>query len=72
MFIVVKLTFYCISVLTVMLILFFSPVKKNVFGFLDQSRLFNSGYNQVLMQKIIAFSVSLFFILILVLLFQVS
>nr|YP_010951989.1 preprotein-translocase subunit g [Laurencia obtusa]WMP12928.1 preprotein-translocase subunit g [Laurencia obtusa] len=72
MCIVVKLTFYCISVLTVVLILFFSPVKKNVSGFLDQSRLFNSGYNQILMQKIIAFSVFLFFVLILVLLFQVS
>nr|WMP11859.1 probable protein-export membrane protein SecG [Laurencia australis]WMP12070.1 Probable protein-export membrane protein SecG [Laurencia australis] len=72
MFIVVKLIFYCISVLTIVLIIFFSPVKKNMSGFLGQSRLFNSGYNQVLMQKIIAFSVILFFVLILVLLFQVS
>nr|CRF40139.1 Hypothetical protein orf53 [Laurencia snackeyi] len=52
--------------------LFFSPVKKQTSGFLDQSKLFNSGYNQVLMQKIISFSVFLFFILILVLLFQGS
>nr|YP_009391669.1 preprotein-translocase subunit g [Laurenciella marilzae]ARW59813.1 preprotein-translocase subunit g [Laurenciella marilzae] len=55
-----------------MLILFFSPVKNNAAGFIDQGKLLNSGYDQVLTQKIIGVSVFIFFILILILLFKGS
>lgn len=67
-----KLIFYFISVLTIVLILIVSPSKNGTASFGDQSKLLNSGYNQLIMQRIIGISVSIFFILIVILLFQAT
>nr|ARW68728.1 preprotein-translocase subunit g [Palisada sp.] len=66
----IKLTLYIVSVLNIVLILLFSPIKNSTTGFVDRSRLLNVGYNQVLMQQVIGFGVLIFFILVLILLFQ--
>nr|ARW60222.1 preprotein-translocase subunit g [Laurencieae sp.] len=66
-----KMLLYAVSIVTVFLILVFSPGKSNIGSLADQSKLLNFGYNQILMQKIIGFSIFVFFVLVVVLLFKV-
>nr|YP_009944613.1 preprotein-translocase subunit g [Osmundea sinicola]QFR99907.1 preprotein-translocase subunit g [Osmundea sinicola] len=68
----IKLTFYLVSILTILLILLVSPSKNGAVSFGEQSKLLNSGYTQIMMQRIIGISVFTFFIFIIILLFQVT
>ena len=68
----IKLIFYFVSILVVVLILLTSPSKNSSTSFVSDSKILNSGYNQRAIQGVIAISITMFFILVIILLFQVS
>ena len=57
-----KLAWYIISVLTILLILLNSPSNNNVNSFGNQNKLFSMRSNQLLVQKFIILNVLLFII----------
>nr|YP_009394152.1 preprotein-translocase subunit g [Rhodomela confervoides]ARW62714.1 preprotein-translocase subunit g [Rhodomela confervoides] len=59
----VKSLWYLFSLLTIFLILINVPSKNSVSSSINQNQLFSFQSNQLLMQKLIIFNVSMFFLL---------
>nr|YP_010619878.1 Preprotein-translocase subunit g [Symphyocladia marchantioides]WAX03891.1 Preprotein-translocase subunit g [Symphyocladia marchantioides] len=57
----VKLFWYIFSLLTVFLVLLNTPNSSNIGTSMNQNQLFNLRSKQLLMQKVIAFNISMFF-----------
>nr|YP_009391876.1 preprotein-translocase subunit g [Acrosorium ciliolatum]ARW60020.1 preprotein-translocase subunit g [Acrosorium ciliolatum] len=59
----IKFFFYIVSLLIIILILTNSPNSNNMSSFINQNKFLNFSTNQVLIQKIITISITIFFIL---------
>nr|YP_010170985.1 preprotein-translocase subunit g [Chondria tumulosa]QSD57126.1 preprotein-translocase subunit g [Chondria tumulosa] len=62
----IKIFFYLFSFFTIFLILIVNPSKNNVNNFNYQSKILNFRSNQLFLQKLIAFNVVIFFLLIII------
>nr|YP_009391261.1 preprotein-translocase subunit g [Dipterocladia arabiensis]ARW59405.1 preprotein-translocase subunit g [Dipterocladia arabiensis] len=58
----IKLIWYFISLLTILLILFNSPSSNSMNNFMSQNKFLNVRSNQMLIQKFIVVSILLFII----------
>nr|YP_009395195.1 preprotein-translocase subunit g [Bryothamnion seaforthii]ARW63963.1 preprotein-translocase subunit g [Bryothamnion seaforthii] len=64
----IKFLWYCFSILTIFFILISTSTSNNSGSSMNQSKILNFRSNQVFTQKLLAFHVSMFFILTILLL----
>lgn len=64
----IKFFLYIVSFLIVFLILTNNPSSNNINNFMSRNKLLSFSSNQILIQKIISFSILIFFILTIIIL----
>lgn len=67
-----KLFFYIVSLVIIVLILTNSPSNNNINNFMSQNKLLNFNTNQLALQKIIGANIVIFFILTIVIVIYVN